>query len=26
VEQAKREGRKLQTLDEFLDELDEEAV
>ena len=26
VEEAKREGRKLKTLDEFLDELDKEAV
>lgn len=26
VENAKREGRKLQTLDEFLDELDKEVV
>ena len=26
VEQAKREGRKLKTLDEFLDELEKEAV
>lgn len=26
VEQAKREGRKLNTLDEFLDELEKEAV
>ena len=26
VEEAKREGRKLKTLDEFLDELEKEAV